>query len=198
MSAARILLAIGGLGVASLLALTADFLRRMSPVAAEMPVAQAVVFTGQFDRIQRGLALLDTGQVGRLLVSGVNPGAGLTPERFVTRFAPEAPGLRSALDAGRLDLGDEASDTFGNARETACWYRDEELSGPLLLITSRAHMPRASLTLGASLPGVEIRRAPVDGAASWRVWQHEFPRYVATRLLVLLDLRPREAACSAH
>jgi uncharacterized SAM-binding protein YcdF (DUF218 family) len=195
MSAARILLAIGGLGVASLLTLTVDFIRRMSPVAAEMPVAQAVVFTGQFDRIQRGLALLDTGQVGRLLVSGVNPGAGLTPERFVSRFAPEAPGLRQALEAGQLNLGDEATNTFGNARETACWYRGEEMTGPLLLITSRAHMPRASLTLGARLPGVEIRRAPVDTAAGWRVWQHEFPRYVATRLLVLLAPRQREVGC---
>jgi uncharacterized SAM-binding protein YcdF (DUF218 family) len=189
----RVMLALGGLGAVTLFALWIDFNRRLSPTQAQGPVAQAVVFTGQFDRIQHGLALLEAGNVERLLVSGVNPGAGLTPERFVTRFAPDAPSLRAAQEEGRLDLGIEAADTFGNARETACWYRREGLSGPLLLITSRAHMPRASITLQAALPGVEVRRAPVDSQATAsggrRAWRHEFPRYLATRILLLVNPR---------
>jgi uncharacterized SAM-binding protein YcdF (DUF218 family) len=202
-TAARAMLA----GIAAilifLLASVADFTRRMAPADPGFPVAQAVVFTGQFDRIRHGLTLLDAGQIGRLLVSGVNPGAGLTPERFITRFAPDAPGLHRMREAGLLELGLRAANTFGNALETACWYRRAGLSGPLVLITSRAHMPRASRALEARLPGVEIRRVPVGGSAAtpaaprqrWQAWRREFPRYLATRLALLYPRRP-DADCT--
>ncbi|MFU8865539.1 MAG: YdcF family protein [Rhodobacterales bacterium] len=186
------------LSLVGLLALNADYTIRMSPTVFDGPVPQAVVFTGQFDRIRHGLELLDSGLVKRLLVSGVNPGAGLTPERFIALFAPDAQGLHIVLASGRLELGLAAADTFGNALETASWYQRSGLSGPLLLITSPAHMPRASVALSSRLPDVDIRRAPVTSLVNTtRAWRHEFPRYLATRLLVLVHHR-RAAECPGY
>ena len=176
------------------MALVADFTYRMAPSGLDRPAPSAVVFTGQFNRIQHGLSLLAARQVQRLFISGVNPGAGLTPERFISLFAPDAPGLSMALNGGRLELGLLAADTFGNAHETACWYRRAGLSGPLVLITSRAHMPRASVALAAHLPEIEILRAPVEAPGTVQTWMREFPRYLATRALLLAP-RQRKNTC---
>jgi uncharacterized SAM-binding protein YcdF (DUF218 family) len=162
-----------------------DLGRRRAPGPGAGSVAQAVVFTGQFYRIPPALTLLGSGRIERLFVSGVNPGAGLSPDRFLIRFAPAAPWLPAALDARQVELGTGANSTLENAQETACWYRRAGLADPLLLITSRGHMPRASLALEAALPGVEIRRAPVDGPDGADPWYRDLPRYLATRALLL-------------
>lgn len=85
---------------------------------------------------------------------------------------------------GGLTLGTQANTTIENGLETACWYRQEGLQGPLLLITGRDHMPRASIALEASLPGVTIRRLPLDpdGRQGFGGMAEEFAKFVATRL----------------
>ena len=45
-------------------------------------VSAAVVFTGQFERVDVGLRLADAGTVPRLYISGVNGNAGLDPSPF--------------------------------------------------------------------------------------------------------------------
>jgi uncharacterized SAM-binding protein YcdF (DUF218 family) len=194
----RFLFAAAATGLVILLVLAGDFRRRMDSAHGHTPIAHAVVFTGHDDRIQQGLAFLEHGQIGRLLVSGIRSRAALTPQRFVERFVSDSSGLDAALEEERLYLGFEATNTFGNARETACWYRREGLSGPILLITSRIHMPRASLVLGARLPGVEIRRHPVITTSGDPAWWLEFSRYLATWVLLIVDPRHRTTDCPAR
>ena len=157
-----------------------------NPPSDAFPV-NAVVFTGQFDRVRAGLAFLASGEIQHLLISGVNRGAGIHPERFATQFSL-GKDMRTALSQGRLVLGVHATTTLENAAETRCWLRGIHHEGPILLITGTAHMPRASIALEHALPGTEVRRITVDkeereglrGAVF-----HEFAKYGATRAWLL-------------
>jgi len=190
----RLALATGWLAILLLGLAVVDFVRRMGPSLPTGPVARAVVFSGQYDRIPPALVLVASGEVGGVFVSGVNSGVGLSPERFVLLFGPEAPWLPAALSDGRIELGTEATTTLENAHETTCWYRRAGVPGPIMLITSRGHMPRASWALERALPGIQIHRRPVDSAAAVSPWRHEFPRYLATRIMLLVP-GPRTPDC---
>jgi hypothetical protein len=157
-----------------------DFAMRMRPSGGENLPGNGVVFTGQFDRVRAGLQLLEKGRFDRLFISGVNAGAGINPEHFADQF-DLSPQLREALASGTLMLGTQANSTVENGLETACWYRQEKLNGPLLVITGRDHMPRASIALEGSLPEVIIERLPIDdGEPSLTKLVGEFGGYVAT------------------
>jgi uncharacterized SAM-binding protein YcdF (DUF218 family) len=170
--------------VTGFIALTAlDFAQRITasvPGGDAMPET-AVVFTGQFHRIHAGLALLREGRVERLFVSGVNPSAGIRIDGFADQFSLHAY-LPQALDTGQLALGPLARNTSQNAAESACWVRARGLSGPILLITSRRHMPRASLALERALPGVAVIRMSIDEVATPDATSlvTEFAKYIIT------------------
>lgn len=134
------------------LLLGADFLRRSTPaaIAASLPDT-AIVFTGQFDRVEAGLALLEREQVETLFISGVNRPAGIRPEGFAEQFAL-SPALRDALAQGRIILASDANTTLENAIETACWLAQQTQSRSVVLVTHRYHMPRASLALERAVP----------------------------------------------
>ncbi len=57
-------------------------------------------------------------------------------------------------------LGRDASDTRGNAWETARWMRKEGF-GSLRLVTGNYHMPRAQAEFQRAMPGVAITPEPV-------------------------------------
>ena len=102
-------------------------------------VSAAVVFTGQFQRVDVGLRLADAGAVPRLYISGVNGNAGIDPAHFVEQFSirnPDIADLRR-LVACCVEWGERADNTFQNAQDTKCWVDRRGLTGPLLLITSR-------------------------------------------------------------
>lgn len=61
-------------------------------------VSAAVVFTGQFERIDVALQMLDQGTIQRLFISGLNPGAGLFPASFVAQFAARNPNIERLTD----------------------------------------------------------------------------------------------------
>ena len=151
----------------------------------------AIVFTGAFERVVLGLELLETGQVTGLMISGVNPGAGLQPETFATQFDLGQEALR-ARSEGRLILAPGAETTFENALESRCEIHRLAEAGQgmpvtVLLITSRHHMPRASVLLDAALPGVEVRRlSPTASRHEPRRWAREFVGFVAMRGLTFL------------
>jgi len=134
------------------LLLSADFLRRSTP--AEIPASLpeiAIVFTGQFDRVEAGLALLERGQVETLFISGVNRGAGIRSETFAEQFVL-SPAMRDALAQGRIILASDANTTLENAIETACWLAQQADIRSVVLVTHRYHMPRASLALERAVP----------------------------------------------
>jgi uncharacterized SAM-binding protein YcdF (DUF218 family) len=127
-------------------------------------VSAAVVFTGQFERVDVGLRLADSGAVPRVYISGVNGKAGMDPFHFVEQFSVRNPDI---VDLRRLvaccaEWGRRANNTFQNAQDTKCWVDRRALTGPLLLITSRKTMARAMVALLGALPDRIIVPYPVD------------------------------------
>lgn len=147
-----------------------------------------VVFTGQYSRVDAGLYLLETGVINRLIVSGVNGGAGLSTETFGKQFI-DTPVLKEKFAAGDVLLATGANTTWENALETACLLSDTAVYGDdayVLLITSKTHMPRASLLLEAALPDRQILRWTVLDAENTRSYgMTEFKKYLLARGMVL-------------
>ncbi len=112
-----------------------------------------VVLTGGSGRIEVGLEQLAQGRAKKLFVSGVPHG--VTP--------PELPGLATAAPdqlACCVVLGHEASNTTGNARETAAWMMSEGFRS-LRLVTSNYHMPRSLFEIQCALPDARVIPHPV-------------------------------------
>jgi uncharacterized SAM-binding protein YcdF (DUF218 family) len=125
---------------------------------AEPPAADGVVaLTGASDaRITAAMKLLEEGKARRMLISGVNPQASRADIRGVAKAT------RRLYDCC-VDLGFQALDTVGNARETARWSRRHDYRS-LIVVTSDFHMPRAMLELRAALPDVTFTPYPVRSA----------------------------------
>ena len=153
-------------------------------------VTAAVVFTGQFERVDVGLRLVDAGAVRRLYISGVNGGAGMDPAHFVEQFSMRNPDIADLprLVACCVEWGERADNTFQNAQDTKCWAERRGLTGPLLLITSRQTMARAMAALSGALPDRVIIPYPVEdnlptvGQTRMRTYLKYLVTIVATRL----------------
>ncbi len=156
--------------------------------AGDLP-ATAIVFTGQFDRIEEGLRLLEEGRVARLFISGVNGGAGLNPQTFARQFSLSSR-LEEGLSTGLVTLAAGAQDTIENAIETSCWLARYPETESILLITSHRHMPRASLLLeqasGLSVERLSTAAAAVDAQS---FLSPEFRRFVASWFMTFLPPR---------
>jgi len=116
------------------------------------PVAQAegvVALTGGSDRVVEAASLLARGQARRLLITGVNRA---THGSDIARRVPMSKDLFECC----VDLGYEAQDTQGNARETRDWAKRRGIKGPLIVVTSNYHMPRALVEIAAAMPGVTL------------------------------------------
>lgn len=159
--------------------------------AAELPTT-AVVFTGQFDRVELALHLFDQGRLDRIFISGVNSGAGITPQNFADQFRI-SPKARAALGSGQIILAPDAKTTIDNALETACWLDRQPGIRETLLITGRSHMPRASWALESAIAGsVSVRRLSPDGPrASGARSRWNMSELVKFGVTVPLTLLPR-------
>lgn len=180
-------------GAAITLCLYWDFVQRSSREAVALPQHNtAVVFTGQFDRVELGLALLEEGRVDRLFISGVNAGAGIARQGFAAQFRL-SPRLLAALDAGQIILAVDANSTLQNARETACWLERHPDIRVVVLVTSRQHMPRASLALERAVPRttavLRLSPAELSTGPSAAPELSEFAKFSATWMITLLPRR---------
>ena len=157
--------------------------------APEKPTADGiVVLTGMSDeRIRQGLALLGEGYAKRALVSGVHKSANM--DRILS-FAEFDPAKISCC----VDLDYRATNTVGNAGETAMWVRTHGYRS-IIMVTSTHHIPRSLIELRRVIPNVLIHPYPVNAPGvqiqSW--WRYpgtlglllgEYVRY----LLSLFDL----------
>jgi uncharacterized SAM-binding protein YcdF (DUF218 family) len=155
-------------------------------------VSAAVVFTGQFERVDVGLRLADAGAVPRLYISGVNGKAGMDPAHFVEQFSirnPDIPDLRR-LVACCAEWGQRADNTFQNAQDSKCWLHRRALIGPLLLITSRQTMARAMAALSGALPDRVIVPYPVEDGlpTGGRTRMRAYLKYLVTIVAARLPL----------
>ena len=152
----------------------------------------AVVLTGRSDaRLRAGVALVERGQVERLLISGV----------YRAATAPEVQAVAGGSDeafACCIDLGKQAGSTIGNAREVQAWVAQHGIRR-LVLVTETYHMPRALLEVRRAIPGVQvipygIREAPYDVTDAWsnqRVLRGlllEYTKYLLVHARVFLRL----------
>lgn len=189
---AFVVLALVLFGIAGLAALYPGFQAGAQGDAVSGPMPRtAIVFTGQFDRIHFGIRLLEDQVIDRLLISGVNPRSGLDPDRFEVQFGL-SPGLLAAMESGRIILATGANTTLENAVEASCWLALHPDIHDAVLITSRRHMPRASLALERALPaGFTIIRAVSDvkgGHEQLPALLEEFPKFVVTWIVTMFPM----------
>jgi uncharacterized SAM-binding protein YcdF (DUF218 family) len=118
-----------------------------------IPTDAIVVLTGGRLRVETGLELFAAGSAKKLFISGVNQR--VDRDELLRPLGPAAE--RAACC---IVLGHEADNTFGNARETANWMREEGYKS-LRLVTSWYHMRRGLLEFGRAMPQVTIIAHPV-------------------------------------
>lgn len=175
-----------------------------TPAPAPRQADGIVVLTGagSNDRIAAGIRLLEEGKAERMLVSGVSREASREDIRNVSNA------VRRLYDCC-VDLGFEAADTVGNARETAQWaaaMRYDEL----IVVTADYHMPRAMLEVRSALPDASLQTYPVATASldprrwwtrSDQAWlmTMEYLKYLAILgREAVLGLGPRDDASTAE
>jgi uncharacterized SAM-binding protein YcdF (DUF218 family) len=127
---------------------------RHSRIQDGPPVDAIVVLTGGSLRLDAGLALLTAKKAPKLFVSGVYDGVSVQQLLRLSRNTPDA------LDCC-VTLGYAATDTHGNAAETATWIHEQGHTS-LLLVTANYHMPRSLLEFQHALPALDITTHPVS------------------------------------
>jgi len=125
-----------------------------------------IVLTGGADRIPDAIELFSKGHASRMLITGVNPGI---TRAEIGRLYPK---YRELIECC-VDLGYEALNTSGNAREARRWTEQNAIRQTLIVVTSNYHMPRALAELHDGLPDLELTPYPVVSVkmrdSSW--WQ---------------------------
>ena len=199
----RWLKAVGVLCLVALAGGLAGFLVFSSSIALEeAPPAgsgvAAVALTGGAERIPDAIALLERGYARRLLITGVNPSLSVAD---VVRLAPRSARFIDCC----VDLGYEARNTIGNAREARRWLAANDLRGPVIVVTTNYHMPRALAELGHELPDRVLIPFPVvtdrlrhsgwwNDAAVARLWAGEYAKYLVALARMALRGRSVEPA----
>ncbi|SCB41534.1 Uncharacterized SAM-binding protein YcdF, DUF218 family [Rhizobium miluonense] len=118
------------------------------------PKADAiVVLTGGYQRIDQAVELLRSGAGNRLLISGVHPTT--TPSQ-IRRLTQSSVNLFSCC----VDIGYDALDTIGNAREAAKWIHAKGYKS-VLVVTNNYHMPRSLAELKYVDPTTDFIPYPV-------------------------------------
>ncbi|MBL8643052.1 MAG: YdcF family protein [Rhodospirillaceae bacterium] len=148
-----------------------------------------VVLTGGSGRVEEGLKLLREGQAAKLFISGA--GARVSISELVPDDVEHTSDIESAITLGR-----QATDTPGNAAETAAWAKRENV-GSIRLVTAGFHMPRSLLEFSAAMPDIKIVPHPVFSdriKADWWRWPgtanliaREYTKYLLTWFRIRMD-----------
>ena len=113
-----------------------------------------VVLTGGADRVSDAIELFSRGYADRLLITGVNQAITKTE---IARLNPRSRELIECC----VDLGYEAVNTIGNAKEARDWAEQNKITQSLIVVTSNYHMPRAMAELRHELASFDLRPYPV-------------------------------------
>lgn len=164
-------------------------LARVEPVLS-IKAEGVVALTGGSDRVIEAAELLARGHAKRMLITGVNRA---TRGSVLARRLPVSRDLFNCC----VDLGYQALDTIGNARETREWAQTHNFTRSLIVVTSNYHMPRAMAELAAALPDVQLFPFPVVSehvnVANWasdlavaRLVGSEYLKYLGSLLRIAL------------
>ncbi len=127
--------------------------RRVEEEARFAVTDAIVVLTGGAGRLGTGLELLEQGRAKKLFISGVHLGVDVAEILRVSRQEPDA-------FECCIEVGYDATNTAGNARETARWMAAEGLRS-LRLVTANYHMPRSLAEFRRVMPNVVLVPHPV-------------------------------------
>ncbi len=111
-----------------------------------------IVLTGGSGRLDEGLNLLADDMGERLFVSGVYQGVDVKTLFAIFQHNPEQ--LETRVGIGT------ATNTTGNATETAEWIKQQEFRS-MRLVTASYHMPRSILEFRHAMPDADIVPHPV-------------------------------------
>lgn len=182
--------------VLAVLGVLVGFLRFSSEIAAlDNPQTAAtadgiVVLTGGKARIETALDLLAQKKGRRLLISGVHPQS--TPDAIRTAVGGKEEWFDCCVDIDRA-----ATDTAGNADETAKWATRNGFAS-LIVVTSDYHMPRALMEMRRHRPDITftpwfvIHEHPEAGDAAaerenLRLMASEYVKFLAAGLRFALS-----------
>jgi uncharacterized SAM-binding protein YcdF (DUF218 family) len=141
--------------------------------SAEIRSDAIVVLTGGTLRLEAGIELLEAGTAEKLFVSGVH--RGIDVEELL-RLQQRKPDRLECC----ITLGHDATDTIGNAKETAEWAHTQKIHS-IRLVTAGYHMPRSLLEFRAAMPDIDILAHPVFPD---HVKHDQWYRYPGTALLI--------------
>ncbi len=127
--------------------------RRVEEEARFAVTDAIVVLTGGAGRLGTGLELLEQGRAKKLFISGVHLGVDVAEILRVSRQEPDA-------FECCIEVGYDATNTAGNARETARWMAAEGYRS-LRLVTASYHMPRSHAEFRRTMPGFKLVLHPV-------------------------------------
>ena len=155
-----------------------------------------IVLTGGSDRLKEGFGLLAHGEAKQLLISGVHEKSDIPALLHTAGLTSEIWPSTATIDCC-ITIGYEASDTRGNALETAQWMTQQNLHS-LRLVTADYHMPRSLLEFHAAMPEVKIVANPVFPETvkreQWYLWPgttslivREYHKYLAAMLRIRLS-----------
>ncbi|MBI1179553.1 MAG: YdcF family protein [Alphaproteobacteria bacterium] len=161
----------------------AGFLKYVHSIPDEEPVDLRttdgiVVLTGGPSRLNQAVALLAAGHSGRLLISGVDA---RTNDPALMHTLGLDRDTDAELFACCIDVGREAQDTVGNAREIAAWANGHGFRS-LRVVTADFHLPRSLLEIRRYAPDLVLVPHPVfsDTVRPARWWRS----FATARLLV--------------
>lgn len=122
-------------------------------VDPDSPTDAIVVLTGGTQRLNTGLLLLSEHKARKLLISGVYHGVELEEILNLSKQSPHE--LECCID-----IGHDADNTLGNAKETLHWVEEKGFKS-IRLVTANYHMPRSLLEFSFFLPQIKIIAHPV-------------------------------------
>lgn len=111
-----------------------------------------VALTGGRNRISNAVALLNDGAAEKLFISGVSKQTSLTQIEQLNDLR-----IRQKQ---KVQTGNEAKDTIGNAIEADEWIKKNNIRS-IRLVTSNYHLPRSILEFRHRSPEVSIVPSPV-------------------------------------
>ncbi|MBR5598501.1 MAG: YdcF family protein [Alphaproteobacteria bacterium] len=114
--------------------------------------AGITVLTGGRNRIAKAITMLNQEKGARLLISGVKEDISL--EDIIKR---EDVALKTSLP---IDLGKQATDTLGNAKEIKLWSEKYKIN-KIYVVTSFYHIPRSGLEIEHIVKDKELIYVPV-------------------------------------
>jgi uncharacterized SAM-binding protein YcdF (DUF218 family) len=166
------------------------------PTDDTQPTDAIIVLTGGSNRLKEGFGLLAHGEAKQLLISGVHEKSDIPALLQTAGLTTDIWPSSATIDCC-VSVGYEASDTRGNALETAQWMTQQDLHS-LRLVTADYHMPRSLLEFRAAMPEVKIVPNPVFPETvkreQWYLWPgttsliiREYHKYLAAMLRIRLS-----------